>query len=131
MGDTAQPRYVAGRGRAQFVQAEEGEVAVGVVAAHGGPRGRDRRLWRRNVRVEVLEAEDLRIRAGGARDPVDGETRDAAETGDEAGRVAAHDRGEAAPAMRVRAARTKAMTSSTEEAVATSPGRSRARSRSP
>ena len=39
VGDAAHPADVAGRGRAEVVQAEEGEVAVGVGTADGCPRG--------------------------------------------------------------------------------------------
>lgn len=81
VGDAAQARDVAGRGRAQFVEAQEGAVTK--------------------------------------------------EPGWSRGRPPAQDGGEVGVAVRVRASRTKAITSSTEEAVATVSGRSRARPRSP
>jgi len=73
-----------GRG-AQFGAAQEGEVAVGVVLADGGAGGLDRGRGRRDVGVEVLQAEDFRVGLGGLRDPVDREADDVAQAGGSGG----------------------------------------------
>ena len=139
-GDAAQPRDMRrGRG-AQVVAPQEGEVAVGVVVAEGGPRRRDGRRGGRDVRVEVFEAQDPGVGPGRARHAVDREAGDAVQAGVGAGvaRAAGHPGAGpkpsprwAADALRAICRCTNATASSTVFAVATSGGRPRARSRSP
>ncbi len=72
---------MGGRGDAQLVAPEEGQVAVGVVFADDRTGGLDRRGGRRDVRVKVFEAEDLGVGARRTGDAVDGKAGDAVQAG--------------------------------------------------
>jgi hypothetical protein len=79
VGDAAAALKVLGDGQAQVVQAIEGQVRVGGVLANA-LAGRGDHCWRRrDVGVEVLEAQDLGVGAGGAGGRVDAELREAGE----------------------------------------------------